>query len=84
MGAVLTLLAALTRRVVERRAPPPAAFPPASGLSPPPIGPSPIVFADDSPATVGSDHSTVVRPRVPSTIDRVASPSTGSAFEAPG
>lgn len=74
VGVALTLLAALTRHLVDRREAASPSFPPASGLTPAlGAGRGVLLPVIDEPPGVGSDRSTVVRSRIPSTIDRAAS-----------
>jgi hypothetical protein len=78
MGAALTVLGLLIQRLLDR----PKASLAARETSP--VGGQ--VLADSSveqPAIVGSDDSTAIRVRVPSTMDFIPSPIAGSASEDP-
>jgi hypothetical protein len=89
-GAVLVLLGLAIQRLLDRRRPPTAAVPaPASGAS----SSSGLAGAPPASAGVGSDDSTAIRVRTPSTLDHVAAPLVvateqpsirGSSFESFG
>ncbi len=78
MGAALTLLGLLIQRLLDRPKPslPARETSPAGGQA---IGDSSL----KRPAIVGSDDSTAIRVRVPSTMDYIPSPIPGSAPEEP-
>jgi len=82
VGVALTLVAALTRRIVERRVPHPERYHPTGKLAS--TAGHGIAVGGDGPPAVGSDHSTVVRPRIPSTVDRASVPPAVPAFEDQG
>ncbi len=80
VGVALTIVATLTRRIVERRGPTPESYHPTSSKLSATVGHG-VDAADGGPPAVGSDHSTVIRPRIPSTVDRVVPPPAVPAFE---
>jgi hypothetical protein len=79
IGIVLTVLGLLIQRLLDR--------PKASARTTRELGPGNGQVASDSslerPAVVGSDDSTAIRVRVPSTMDYIPSPITGSASDDP-
>ena len=77
IGAALTLLGLLIQRLLDRKKPPaiPAREPGPSGSQI--VGDSSL----DRQATVGSDDSTAIRVRVPSTMDYVPTPIAGPVTE---
>ena len=79
IGVALFLLAASIRWLVERRRPP-SPFGPPSGLAPS----APAGSVPEPPAPVGSDHSTVIRPRAASTVDHSPVPGAGPPPGGPG
>jgi hypothetical protein len=70
IGVALTLLGILIQALIERtRSPALLSREPASIVGAPPMDPS-----RNQPPSVGSDDSTAIRVRVPSTMDYVPSP----------